>query len=233
MAQMAYKNGSEVVIGKPVGVGHSVPKKPFESSHDTIELETFQFAEVLHAHCLYRTSFLRENEIQFDASLPALIERPFAMAAYAMAETVSVESSVDCYYLVRHDNAPSKPPLPAVAGSKPLAVVWATFKAASNGKTPAAKRQVLKARYWNRILTSDLVSEFRKQTSTDTRLNFVADLNRLIGAHNPDPYLKDISAQARVFLFLAQTGRPGALQAYIDMTDKGASKPAKKSATTR
>ncbi|PUB32373.1 glycosyl transferase family 2 [Promicromonospora sp. AC04] len=233
MVHRAYKNSSEIVIGKPVGVGHSVPKKPFENSYDTIELERFQFAEVLHAHCLYRTDFLRKNEIAFDISLPALIERPFAMATYAMADKVSVESSVDCYYLVRHDNAPSKPPLPTITGANPLAVVWATFKAASNTKTPAAKRQVLKARYWNRILTSDLVGEFRKQTRSDASLKFIADLNRLIGAHNPDPYLKNISANARVFLFLAQTGRPAALQAYLDMTDKGGSTSAKKTATTR
>ena len=233
MVHRAYTNSSEIVIGKPIGVGHSVPTKPFEESYDAIELESFQFAEVLHAHCLYRTTFLRENEIAFDISLPTLIERPFAMATYAMAENVSVESSVDCYYLVRHDNAPSKPPLPTIAGASPLAVVWATFRAASNAKTPAAKKRILKARYWNRILTSDLVGEFRKQTRSDTRLKFIADLNRLIGAHNPDPYLKNISAPARVFLFLAQTGRPAALQAYLDMTKNSGSTSAKKATTTR
>jgi glycosyltransferase involved in cell wall biosynthesis len=233
MIQRAYTNSSEIVIGKPVGVGHSVPRKPFEKSHDTIDLGSFQFAEVLHAHCLYRTDFLRKNEIEFDTSLPALIERPFAMATYAMAEKVSVESSVDCYYLVRHNNAPSKPPLPTIAGSRPLAVVWATFKAASNAKTPATKRRVLKARYWNRILTSDLVGEFRKQSRSDARLKFIADANRLIGAHNPDSYLKDINASARVFLFLVQTGRPAALEAYLDMIDKDKSASAKKTAAKR
>lgn len=233
MVQRAHKNSSQIVIGKPVGVGHSVPTKPFEQSYDSIDLESFQFAEVLHAHCLYSTEFLRENKIEFDAALPTLIERPFAMATYAMAERVSVESSVDCYYLVRHDDAPSKPPLPTVAGANSLAVVWATFKAASDAKTPSSKRQVLKARYWNRILTGDLVSEFRKQTRTDARLKFIADVNRLIGAHNPDPYLKRISANARVFLFLAQTGRPAALQAYLDMTGKGGSASTKKTAATR
>ncbi|MDR7382055.1 DUF6270 domain-containing protein [Promicromonospora iranensis] len=233
MVQRAYTNSSEIVIGKPVGVGHSVPKKPFEKSHDRIELGTFQFAEVLHAHCLYRTDFLRKNEIEFDMSLPTLIERPFAMAAYALAERVSVESGVECYYLVRHKNVPTKPPLPTIAGAGPLAVVWATFKAASNAKTPATKRRVLKARYWNRILTSDLVSEYRKQSRSDTRLRFIADANRLIGAHNPDSYLKDIGARARVFLFLVQTGRPAALDAYLDMTDKDKSALVKKPAAKR
>lgn len=233
MVHRAYANSSEIVIGKLVGVGHSVPAKLFEKSRDMIDLESFQFSDVLHAHCLYRASFLHENKIEFNTSLPAFIERPFAMSAYAAAKTVSVESGVDCYYLVRHKNVPPKPPLPTIAGTNPNAVVWATFKAASNAKTPASKRRTLKAGYWNRILTRDLVAEFRKKTRPETRLKFIADINRLIGAHSPDSYLKDIDARARVFLFLAQTGRPAALDAYLDMTDKGRSASPKKTAAKR
>jgi hypothetical protein len=225
MTHRAQVNSSDIVVGKLIGVGRGAPRKMFEKSHDRATLKDFQVTDVLHAHCLYSTRFLREKSIGFKASLHAFIEQPFAMSAYALTENIAIEAETDCYFLVRHMETPEKPPAAKPVGPvRPHAPIWATFQAASSGKIPLERRRKLKAQYWNRLLTRDLVDEFGKKKGASARSAFVAEVNRLIGAHDPEEHLKNLSARARVFFFLAQTGRPEALDALLGLTKTSTNK---------
>jgi hypothetical protein len=220
MTYRAHTKSSDIVIGKLVGIGRGAPRQMFKVSRDNATLKNFRVTDVLHSHCLYSTTFLREKKIRFNASLHASIDQPFAMSAYSRTQNIAIEADTDCYFLVRHKNAPVKPsPVkPSGPASTPFATMWATFKAVSNASTPRDRKRALKAQYWNRLLTKDLVSEFNKKKSPSARSTFLAEVNRLIGAHNPEPYVKSLDIRARVFLYLAQTGQPDALDAFFELT---------------
>lgn len=220
LTRRAEANSSDVVLGKPVGVGRSAPGYSFRSSRDKATLKEFRIGDALHAHTLYRTQFLRDNDIKFHLTLGTNVERHFAMSAFAWAQTISIEADTDCYFLVQHRNAPGKPPRPKAQNPGALDTVWATFKAASSGKIPLDRRQALKAQYWNMLLTNEFVREFSKKKSNTDKSTFLAGVNRLIGSHDPEPYLGLLRADARVLLFLVQTGQPQALDAYVEMAHK-------------
>lgn len=217
LTRRAEANSSDIVLGKPVGVGRTAPGHSFRSSRDKAGLKDFRIGDALHAHTLYRTQFLRDRDIKFHLSLGTNIERHFAMSAFAWAQTISVEADTDCYFLVHHKGTPAKPSRPKAPNPGALDTISATFKAASSGKIPLERRQTLKAQYWNMLLTNELVREFSKKKGSD-RSTFLAGVNRLIGSHDPEPYLARLRPDARVFLFLVRTGQPQALDAYVEMT---------------
>ncbi|MFF4660154.1 glycosyltransferase family 2 protein [Streptomyces sp. NPDC001381] len=104
MTEMAERNGSDVVLGKYVGVDCDVPRSMFEASEEVVDLATSRVWYALTPHKLFRRSFLQERGLRFDEDIRIGEDRLFVTKAYLQASVVSVVADEDCYYKVRRDD---------------------------------------------------------------------------------------------------------------------------------
>ncbi|MFI9150267.1 glycosyltransferase family 2 protein [Streptomyces sp. NPDC053367] len=104
MVDMAERNGSDVVLGKYVGVGCDVPHSMFGANEDVVDLATSRVWNLLTPHKLFRRSFLMERGLRFDEDIRIGEDRLFVTKAYLQASVVSVVADEDCYFKVRRDD---------------------------------------------------------------------------------------------------------------------------------
>ncbi|MFF0201285.1 glycosyltransferase family 2 protein [Streptomyces sp. NPDC005017] len=104
MIDMAERNGSDVVLGKYVGVGCDVPRSMFEADQEVVDLATSRVWYSLTPHKLFRRSFLLERGLRFDEDIRIGEDRIFVTKAYLQASVVSVVADEDVYFKVRRDD---------------------------------------------------------------------------------------------------------------------------------
>ncbi|MFS0853635.1 glycosyltransferase [Microbacterium sp. 179-I 3D4 NHS] len=107
LCDYADAHASDVVIGREVGVGRSLPKQIFRRDLPRATLGKDPILELLTPHKMFRTAFLRENGIRFPDGRVRLEDHLFVMQAYFAAETISVLASVPCYAWVKHPGSAS------------------------------------------------------------------------------------------------------------------------------
>lgn len=99
LLDMAEANGSDIVLGKMVGVGGRVtPKSMFECDQPKTDLFGSRVYWALNPLKLFRREFLETRQLRFPVDLPVGQDQPFTAAAYLRANVISVLSSYDCYY---------------------------------------------------------------------------------------------------------------------------------------
>ncbi|MFJ8110765.1 glycosyltransferase family 2 protein [Streptomyces sp. NPDC096132] len=104
MVEMAERNGSDVVLGKYVGVDCDVPRSMFEANQEVVDLGTSRVWYALTPHKLFRRSFLDERGLRFDEDIRIGEDRLFVTKAYLQASVVSVVADEDCYFKVKRDD---------------------------------------------------------------------------------------------------------------------------------
>lgn len=107
MCDFADKNASDVVVGKVVGVGRSIPRRIFRRDIPRAELGRDPILELLTPHKLFRLSFLREHGIRFPDGRVRLEDHLFVMRAYFRASTISVLARHPCYAWVKREGSAS------------------------------------------------------------------------------------------------------------------------------
>ena len=97
LVAMAERNGSDIVLGKMVGVdGRPVPMGAFRRNLERAHVE--QVYSTLTALKLFRRAFLERLRLRFEEGLPGGEDGLFTARAYLEAETISVVADYDCYY---------------------------------------------------------------------------------------------------------------------------------------
>lgn len=104
MTDMAERNGSDVVLGKYVGVDCDVPRSMFEANQEVVDLATSRVWNALTPHKLFRRSFVEERGLRFDEDIRIGEDRLFVTKAYLQASVISVVADEDCYYKVKRDD---------------------------------------------------------------------------------------------------------------------------------
>lgn len=107
LCDYADANGSDVVVGKEVGIGRKLPARIFRRDIPRASLENDPLLEMLTPHKLFRTAFLREKGIRFPEGRVRLEDHLFVMRAYFAAKTISVLASEPCYAWVKHPSSAS------------------------------------------------------------------------------------------------------------------------------
>ena len=103
----ADRHGSDVVVGKEVGIGRELPGRIFRRDVPRAVLGEDPLLEMLTPHKLFRTTFLRENGIRFPEGRVRLEDHLFVMQAYFAASTISILASEPCYAWVKHPGSAS------------------------------------------------------------------------------------------------------------------------------
>lgn len=105
LCDYADLHSSDVVVGKVVGVGRSIPLLIFRRDVPRAVLGQDPLLELLTPHKLFRTSFLRENNIRFPDGRVRLEDHLFVMQAYFNAKTISILASQPCYAWVKTEGS--------------------------------------------------------------------------------------------------------------------------------
>jgi poly(ribitol-phosphate) beta-N-acetylglucosaminyltransferase len=116
MYDMASREDADVIIGKIVGHGRSVPKVLFERNRERVGIADAPIMDSLTCHKMFRTAFLDRHRLRFPEGRRRLEDHLFVVEAYLRAEAVSVLSDYPCYHHARRDdggNISSEPFRPA------------------------------------------------------------------------------------------------------------------------
>ena len=108
LCDYADRHSSDVVIGKVVGIRRRIPRQIFRRDIARAELGRDPLLELLTPHKLFRTSFLRANDIFFPDGRVRLEDHLFVMKAYFRAGTISVLASRPCYAWVKSGGSASR-----------------------------------------------------------------------------------------------------------------------------
>jgi glycosyltransferase involved in cell wall biosynthesis len=108
MYAMARRNDADIVIGKMVGHGRTVPRIMFRTSRDRADVMGDALLGILTAHKLFRRSFLEEHRIRFAEGPVRLEDHRFVLEAYFRAATISVVADYPCCHWVRRAGSYSR-----------------------------------------------------------------------------------------------------------------------------
>jgi len=107
LCDYADLHGSDVVVGKEVGIGRRIPRRILSRDIPNAALGVDPLLEMLTPHKMFRTSFLRAHGIRFPEGRVRLEDHLFVMHAYFAASTISVLASEPCYAWVKHKGSAS------------------------------------------------------------------------------------------------------------------------------
>jgi glycosyltransferase involved in cell wall biosynthesis len=103
MHEMALRDDADIVIGKVVGHGKSVPRNLFRRNRSGVDLEWQALLWLLTPHKLWRRSFLEEHSLRFPEGRRRLEDHVFVMRAYFSSPSISVLADYPCYHWVLRD----------------------------------------------------------------------------------------------------------------------------------
>lgn len=104
MVAMADEQGTDVVLGKVVGVNRTAPRTMWGKTLPRTDVFSSNIKFTLSAQKLFRRDLLTRHGMVFDESLKTGEDALFTMEAYLRADGVSVIADHDCYYLVGRDD---------------------------------------------------------------------------------------------------------------------------------
>src|SRR4051812_26637629 len=104
MVAMADENGTDVVLGKVIGVNRGAPQSMWGRNLPRTDVFSSKIKFTLSAQKLFRRDLLTRHGMIFDESLVTGEDALFTMEAYLRADGVSVIADYDCYYLVGRED---------------------------------------------------------------------------------------------------------------------------------
>lgn len=144
MTAMADENGSDVVVGKLVGVGgRKPPTSMFKRDQPDADLYGSRVFWVLNPMKLFRRELIERHALRFPEELLTGEDQVFVTKAYLHAEKISVLASYDCvYYVLRDDGGNLTTTVRRAPGSRggsfgPLAAMFTLV----GENTPAGPRR--------------------------------------------------------------------------------------------
>lgn len=104
MVAMADRAGTDVVLGKVVGVNRGAPKSMWTATKERVDVYNSKVIYTLSAQKLFRRALLERLGLRFDEGLRTGEDALFTMEAYLRGAGVSIISDYTCYYLVGRDD---------------------------------------------------------------------------------------------------------------------------------
>ncbi|MFJ8635864.1 glycosyltransferase [Streptomyces sp. NPDC093568] len=105
MVAMAEKNGTDVVLGKVVGVGgRGAPTSMFKRDQPRTDVFSSRVYWTLNPMKLFRRELLERHRLRFPTDLSIGEDQLFVGPAYLQAAGISVLASYDCLYWVRRED---------------------------------------------------------------------------------------------------------------------------------
>lgn len=105
MVAMARQNGTDIVLGKMVGVGgRRLPMSMFRRNQPKTDVFNSRVYWALNPLKLFRRELLERHGLRFPTGLPIGEDQPFTALAYLHASGISVVADYDCLFCTLRDD---------------------------------------------------------------------------------------------------------------------------------
>ncbi|MBN9613665.1 MAG: glycosyltransferase family 2 protein [Actinobacteria bacterium] len=200
MLRLADREQADIVVGKYVGVGRSVPRVMFSRTLARTDVITTPVTDSMSVLKMYRTAYARSLGYRFNPGLRMAEDHPFAMAAYTQTDRVAIQASVNCYYWVKHTSAAAA--AQHLTGHVlPVDEFYAYFFEVFGvldgvAETHAQLVEWARRRYWQRLYQFDLPNEARRDRDEAGRRESILMAQRIMASHGGIE-VEGLSAKAR------------------------------------
>ena len=213
LVALADRAGSDVVLGRMVGVGgRLVPQGIFEANRDRIGFTDSALAWALSDAKLFRRELVERYGLRKREDLPAYSDQPFTLEACLRSRRISVLADYDCYYAVQREDRAH--PTVRARHEDRLRGVAAMLDVAQRLAEPGAERAALRSRAFRWEIPQLLTPEFLALPEPAQR-RLCAGVGRLVELHGGETGLAELPVRDRLRLDLARRGRVAALRRLI------------------
>ncbi|MGW1975825.1 glycosyltransferase [Streptomyces sp. NPDC001889] len=205
MVSMADTNGSDVVLGKMVGVGgRGAPKSMFQRNQPKTDVFTSRVYWTLNPLKLFRRELIERLGLRFRTDMRTGEDQPFVSMAYLHAAAISVVADYDCYYWVEREDGNNV--TRTTRGTHPrIKYLSAMFELLAREVKDSTKRDILLRRHFDVDIKSAL-RHLLRETEPEIRDSALADIQRLISANLSDELVARYPAMHRLRLYFARHG---------------------------
>ncbi|MER6806978.1 MULTISPECIES: glycosyltransferase [Streptomyces] len=220
MVAMADANGSDVVLGKMVGVGgRGAPRSMFRRNQPRTDVFTSRVYWTLSPLKLFRRELIERLGLRFRTDLRVGEDQPFVAMAYLHATAISVVADYDCYYWVEREDGNNV--TLTTRGTQPrLRFLHLMFELLEREVEAGPHRDLLVRRHLEVDLNGALTHLVR-ESEPDVRETALADIRRLLDAWCTDEITERLPAMTRLRFHLAHRGLLDGLRAVIDFDRSG------------
>ncbi|WP_446040502.1 glycosyltransferase [Streptomyces sp. SID1121] len=220
MYDLGHANRSDIVIGKVVsnfrlrGIPHALMSRTRESC----TFETAPLHDSLTVHKMYRTAFLREQEIRFPVGHFVGEDLLFMVPAVFRAASVSVVGDYPCYYyLEREDGGHTTPDhLDPVSYSGNLRQIFDALRAETG---PGPMRDKWLRRFWRADMVKYLSEPIFPTYEPEQRGALFGALREVAEEYLTEEVYEGLAGLERARAALVRTDRPEAL---LELTGRAA-----------
>lgn len=214
LVALADRAGSDVVLGRMVGVGgRQVPQGIFDASRDRVGFTDSALAWALSDAKLFRRELVERYGLRKREDLPAYSDQPFTLEACLRSRRISVLADYDCYYAVLREDRANLTVRRARHEDR-LRGVAAMLDVAQRLAEPGAERAALRSRAFRWEVPQLLAPDFLALPEP-TQRRLCAGVGRLVELHCGEAGLAELPVRDRLRLDLARRGRVAALRRLI------------------
>lgn len=206
MVATADANGSDVVLGKMVGVGgRTVPLSMFRRNQPRTTVFDSNVYWALGPTKLFRRALLEDLGLRFDPRLTVGQDQPFTATAYLNASVISVVADYDCYYAVRRDDGGNNTSRPDGALRR-LPFLRAVFDLLTREVEAGPKRDRLLRRHFQSD-QREFLTHLLAETDPDQRAAVFEEFRGFVRAWCTEEVQRGMPAADRLRLWLIRAGR--------------------------
>ncbi|MCC9710659.1 glycosyltransferase [Streptomyces sp. MNU76] len=220
MVAMADAQGSDVVLGKMVGVGgRGAPQSMFRRNQPKADLFTSRVYWTLSPLKLFRRDLIERLGLRFRTDFRVGEDQPFVAMAYLHAAVISVVADYDCYYWVERDDGNNV--TLTTRGTHPrLRFLRVMFDLLSREVEAGPRRDLLVRRHLEIDLNGALVHLVR-ETEPDIRDSALTEIRQMLDAWCTDELGEQLPAMTRLRFHLARRGMLEELREVISFDRSG------------
>ncbi|MCK1992336.1 glycosyltransferase family 2 protein [Peribacillus muralis] len=185
MYTLGKDSDSDVIIGKYEGVNRRVPVYVFKSTQINTNFFDSLVKDTMSVLKMFKTEYLRSLDIRFRKDIRMAEDHPVAMSAYLHTKKISIYADSPCYYWVRHVNTEHRTHLTGgvIAVDEFYKYLFETFEVIKNARITEKERTEAYRIYWDRLLSLDIVNEFKRNRTEPERHHSFAILLRLFNKY--------------------------------------------------
>ncbi|MDK1342067.1 glycosyltransferase [Streptomyces sp. 378] len=205
MVAMAEAQGSDVVLGKMVGVGgRGAPRSMFRRNQPKADLFASRVYWTLNPLKLFRRDLIERLGLRFRTDLRVGEDQPFVAMAYLHADVISVVADYDCYYWVERDDGANV--TLTTPGTQPrLRFLWLMFDLLSREVEPGPRRDLLVRRHLEVDLNGAL-NHLVRETDPGIRDAALDQTRRMLDEWCTEDIAEQLPAMTRLRFHLARCG---------------------------
>jgi glycosyltransferase involved in cell wall biosynthesis len=221
MLRFARENGSDVVIGRILGVHRKVPAVLFRETRPDARPPHTPLQDSMTPHTMFRRGFLESERLRFDETARRVEDHIFLASAYLRSTRTSVLSGDPIYFHARRDDGAGAG-FRAYRATEYYPYLERAIGLVLTSGAPAAEQNAYLGRWMRIELVGRLMSDVVRWLPHDERQEFFDAVRGILRTRIPESALRSLSGTWRWPAALAATATSDEFYRAIDVIEAGA-----------